>query len=78
MYLASRLAGYEEFANARPSERLVADDIIETLDGSRVEDVYRVFCQMAQIGQVINLTHHRHLRDIAKQVLPSVTIHEIS
>ncbi|GGA48873.1 ATP-binding protein [Pelagibacterium lentulum] len=78
LYLALRLAGYEEFANARPSVPFIADDIMETFDEPRSEEVFRLFCQMAQVGQVIYLTHHRHLCDIAKQVLPSVTIHEIS
>ncbi|MBE7734642.1 ATP-binding protein [Devosia faecipullorum] len=78
LYLALRLAGYEEFAAARPSVPFIADDIMETFDEPRSEEVLRLFGQMAEIGQVIYLTHHRHLCEIAAQVVPQVRIHEIS
>ncbi|WP_336072147.1 AAA family ATPase [Nitratireductor rhodophyticola] len=77
LYLALRLAGYEEFATARPSVPFIADDIMETFDEPRSEEVFRLFGQMAQVGQVIYLTHHRHLCEIARQVVPAVKIHEI-
>jgi uncharacterized protein YhaN len=32
---------------------------------------------MASAGQVIYLTHHQHLCEIAKAVVPGVTIHEL-
>jgi uncharacterized protein YhaN len=78
LYLALRLAGYEEFATARPSVPFIADDIMETFDEPRSEEVFRLFGQMAQVGQVVYLTHHRHLCDIAAQVVPQVKIHEIA
>ncbi len=77
LYLALRLAGYEEFATARPSVPFIADDIMETFDEPRSEEVFRLFGKMAQVGQVIYLTHHRHLCEIARQVVPAVKIHEI-
>ena len=78
LYLALRLAGYEEFATARPSVPFIADDIMETFDEPRSEEVFRLLGQMAQIGQIIYLTHHRHLCQIASQVQPQVTVHEIA
>jgi len=77
LYLALRLAGYEEFATARPSVPFIADDIMETFDEPRSEEVLRLFGQMARVGQVIYLTHHRHLCEIAATVVPTVKIHEI-
>ncbi|WP_312223109.1 ATP-binding protein [Rhizobium rhizoryzae] len=77
LYLALRLAGYEEFAAVRPSIPFVADDIMETFDEPRSEEVFRLFGQMATMGQVIYLTHHRHLCDIARSVVPDVQIHEL-
>jgi len=77
LYLALRLAGYEEFATARPSVPFIADDIMETFDEPRSEEVFRLFGQMAQVGQVIYLTHHRHLCEIASQIVPQVEIHAI-
>lgn len=78
LYLALRLAGYEEFATARPSVPFIADDIMETFDEPRSEEVFRLFGQMAQVGQVVYLTHHRHLCEIAAQVVPRAKVHEIA
>ena len=78
LYLALRLAGYEEFATARPSVLFIADDIMETFDEPRSEEVFRLFGQMAQVGQVVYLTHHRHLCEIATEVVPTVRVHEIA
>jgi uncharacterized protein YhaN len=77
LYLALRLAGYEEFAAVRPSVPFVADDIMETFDEFRAEEVFRLFGQMAGLGQVIYLTHHRHLCEIAQAVVPGVKIHAL-
>ena len=77
LYLALRLAGYQEFAQVRPSVPFIADDIMETFDEPRSEEVFRLLAKMATIGQVIYLTHHRHLCEIAQKVVPSVRIHEI-
>nr|WP_316655396.1 AAA family ATPase [uncultured Gellertiella sp.] len=77
LYLALRLAGYEEFAAVRPPVPFIADDIMETFDELRSEEVFRLFAAMAGIGQVIYLTHHRHLCDIAETVVPGVRIHQL-
>ena len=55
----------------------VADDIMETFDDFRAEEAFRLFADMAGVGQVIYLTHHRHLCDIAKKVCPDARIHTI-
>ncbi|MCF6116028.1 AAA family ATPase [Mesorhizobium muleiense] len=78
LYLALRLAGYYEFAQFRPSVPFIADDIMETFDHFRSEEVFRLFGEMASAGQVIYLTHHQHLCEIAKAVVPGVTIHELA
>lgn len=78
LYLALRLAGYEEFAASRPSVPFIADDIMETFDEPRSEEVLRLFGEMAKIGQVIYLTHHRHLCELARKIVPSVRIHELA
>lgn len=77
LYLALRLAGYYEFAQFRPSVPFIADDIMETFDHVRSEEVFRLFGEMASAGQVIYLTHHQHLCEIAKTVVPGVTVHEL-
>lgn len=77
LYLALRLAGYEEFAAIRPPVPFIADDIMETFDEPRSEEVFRLFGSMAGLGQVIYFTHHRHLCDMAEATVPGVRIHTL-
>lgn len=77
LYLALRLAGYEEFAALRPPVPFVADDIMESFDNPRSEEVFRLLGEMAKVGQVIYLTHHWHLCEIAERVVPGVVIHRL-
>ncbi|KQV83568.1 AAA family ATPase [Rhizobium sp. Root1220] len=76
LYLALRVAGYHEFIAGRPGVPFIADDIMETFDDFRAEEAFRLFAGMAQHGQVIYLTHHRHLTDIVRKVCPSVRIYD--
>ena len=78
LYLALRVAGFHEFAATRQTVPFIADDIMETFDDFRAEETFRLFADMAGVGQVIYLTHHRHLCDIAKSVCPDVKIHELT
>ncbi|MBW4036563.1 MAG: AAA family ATPase [Proteobacteria bacterium] len=78
LYLALRVAGHREFARTRPSLPFIADDIMETFDDFRAEETFRLFAGMAGIGQVIYLTHHRHLIDIARRICPTVRVHELA
>ena len=77
MNLALRVAGYEEFARSRGSVPFIADDIMETFDDFRAEEAFRLFSEMAEVGQVIYLTHHRHLCEIAKAVEPTTIVHDL-
>ncbi|MEQ8589475.1 MAG: AAA family ATPase [Roseitalea porphyridii] len=78
LYLALRVAGYHEFAQSRQTVPFIADDIMETFDDFRAEETFRLFAGMAGVGQVIYLTHHRHLCDIARSVCPTVHIHDLT
>lgn len=77
LYLALRLAGYRAFAATRPPVPFVADDIMETFDERRAEAAIRLLVEMARTGQVILLTHHRHLRDIAATIHPTTRMHAL-
>ena len=77
LYLALRVAGYHEFARSRPSVPFVADDIMESFDDFRAEEAFRLFADMAGVGQVIYLTHHRHLAEIALRVCPTARLHQM-
>ncbi|HTN11831.1 MAG TPA: AAA family ATPase [Acetobacteraceae bacterium] len=77
LYLALRAAGYQEFAAVHRAVPFIADDIMETFDDLRAEETFRVLGDMARVGQVIYLTHHRHLCDIVKTVVPQARLHTL-
>ncbi|PWR17606.1 ATP-binding protein [Zavarzinia compransoris] len=75
LYLALRIAGYHELARSRPPVPFIADDIMETFDDDRSAEAFTLLGEMARTGQVIYLTHHRHLCDIARKICPEAQIH---
>jgi uncharacterized protein YhaN len=77
LYLALRAAGYQEFVAMHQMVPFVSDDIMETFDDHRAEEAFKVFAEMGRLGQVIYLTHHRHLCDIALRAVPGVQVHEL-
>jgi uncharacterized protein YhaN len=78
LYLALRVAGYHELAKSRAPAPFIADDIMETFDHFRAEEALRLFADMGRVGQVIYLTHHLHLAEIAKRVCPEARVHELA
>jgi len=78
LYLALRVAGYAEFAKHRETLPFFADDIFEPFDDERSAETFGILHEMSKHGQVVYLTHHRHLCDIAKSVCGNdVKIHEL-
>ncbi|MGO8036143.1 AAA family ATPase [Rhizobium leguminosarum] len=77
LYLALRVAGYHEFVANRAPVPFIADDIMETFDDFRAEEAFKLFAEMARYGQVIYLTHHQHLTEIARKVCPGVRLHNL-
>lgn len=77
LYLALRVAGYHEIAGARSTVPFIADDILETFDDNRAAETFALLAGMGRVGQVIYLTHHRHLCRIAKDVCPNVAVHDL-
>lgn len=76
LYLALRIAGYAEFAQHRMAFPFFADDIMETFDDDRSAETFQLLAAMP--GQVIYLTHHRHLCDIARKVAgDGVVVHDL-
>ena len=78
LYLALRIAGYHELAQSRPTVPFIADDIMETFDDQRSAAAFSLLGEMSKTGQVIYLTHHRHLCDIALQVCPEAQLLDLS
>ena len=77
LYLALRVAGFHEIAAARETVPFIADDILETFDDDRAAETFALLAGMAGVGQVIYLTHHRHLCEIAQRICPAVRVHAL-
>jgi uncharacterized protein YhaN len=77
LYLALRIAGYHEFVQAHGPVPFVADDIMESFDDDRALAAFELLSEMAQVGQVIYLTHHTHLCDIARAACAQVNIQQM-
>ncbi|MNL44432.1 hypothetical protein D3C87_1670100 [compost metagenome] len=50
---------------------------METFDDGRAGRAFEQMAEMARVGQVIYLTHHEHLCEIAREACPTVTIHRL-
>ena len=74
LYLALRIAGYHELAKSRPPVPFIADDIMETFDDGRAAQAFALLGEMSRSGQVIYLTHHQHLCDIAVATCPGARV----
>ena len=68
LYLALRIAGHAEFAKSRETLPFFADDILEPFDDDRSAETFKLLAEMSKLGQVVYLTHHQHLCQIAKDV----------
>jgi uncharacterized protein YhaN len=77
LYLALRMAGFHEISAAREALPFIADDIMETFDDNRSYHAFRLMAEMAGVGQVIYLTHHEHLCEIARRACPQAVIHHL-
>lgn len=77
LYLALRIAGYHEFVRNNGPVPFVADDIMESFDDDRAAEAFKLLAKMSETGQVIYLTHHAHVCEIAKETCPSVHIHDL-
>ncbi len=78
LYLALRIAGHAEFAQHGDTLPFFADDILEPFDDDRSKETFNLLHTMSKNGQVVYLTHHRHLCDLAKTVTNGqVMIHEL-
>lgn len=74
LYLALRLAAIGAHVARAPALPFVADDILQTFDDDRALAALRVLRDVSEETQVIVLTHHRHILDLAAQ-LPDGAVH---
>ena len=75
LYLALRLATLERYADEGRAMPLLLDDVLMTFDDGRSAAALRVFDELADRFQVILLTHHAHLTEVAAAILPEQRLH---
>jgi len=75
LYLALRLATLERYAEEGRAMPLLLDDVLMTFDDVRSAAALRVFDELAERFQVILLTHHEHLIEVASGAVPTERLH---
>ena len=76
LFLALRLASIEAHVERASPLPFIGDDILQTFDDDRAVAALQVLCEVNPRAQVILLTHHRHVADLAAR-LPSGTVRTI-
>ncbi|EFC85200.1 conserved hypothetical protein [Parafrankia sp. EUN1f] len=74
VFLALRLAAINQLQRERadrgePTLPVVLDDVLMTFDDDRTRAALRVLAEFAPSWQIILLTHHEHLADLARDVV---------
>ncbi len=65
LYLALRIAALEDYADAAPPLPFIADDVLQTFDDPRTTATLKALLGLSAKVQVIALTHHRHVGELA-------------
>ncbi|MGB6059933.1 MAG: AAA family ATPase [Microthrixaceae bacterium] len=78
LYLALRLAAIAESSAAGEAYPIVLDDLLMTFDDTRSAAALQVLGELCIDSQVLLLTHHQHLREIAESTIGSnLTCHAL-
>jgi uncharacterized protein YhaN len=70
LYLALRLAVVQEHNARHEPIPFVADDLLLNLDNKRAQAALRTLAAIAASSQVLLLTHHAHMVDLARIAVP--------
>lgn len=74
LYLALRVAGHADFTARYGALPFLTDDILETFDDARAKAALALTAEMGRTGQAIMFTHHRHLVDLGREVIPELHV----
>ncbi len=77
LYLALRVAGHYDFTARYGALPFLTDDILETFDDIRAAAALSLTAEMGRSGQAIMFTHHRHLVDLGRKVIPDLHVVEL-
>lgn len=71
LFLALRLAALQLQRERGVDLPVVLDDVLMTSDDGRAGCVLQALCTFSEQGQVIVFTHHQHLIELARRVVPA-------
>ncbi|BAP56354.1 hypothetical protein THII_2057 [Thioploca ingrica] len=74
LYLALRLASIERYLEKNSPLPLILDDILINFDDERSRATLSVFGKLCQKTQILFLTHHPHLVELAQTTLPNESL----
>jgi uncharacterized protein YhaN len=69
LYLALRIAAIERHLAHHEPMPMVLDDLLMTFDDRRCLAILPILRELAEQTQVLLFTHHRHLRELAREAL---------
>jgi uncharacterized protein YhaN len=69
LFLALRIAAIERYVETAGPVPVIFDDVFSESDETRSERIFEALGELAQTTQVIVLTHHHHLIDVAGRAL---------
>jgi len=75
LYLALRLAAIERQVESHEPMPVILDDLLVTFDDERASAVLPILRDLGVRTQVFLFTHHRHLVELARSVLPEGAVH---
>lgn len=76
LYLALRLAGVQHhLSHSSENPPVILDDLLVNFDDERAAAALRLCAELGQHTQVLLFTHHRHIGDLAAEVLPPDQVH---
>lgn len=78
LYLALRLAVVQEHNAANEPVPFIADDLLLNLDNGRAAAALRTLATLAASTQVLMFTHHAHMAQLARKVVPPALLVEHS
>ena len=75
LFLALRLVAIQDHVAGGSALPLLGDDILQTFDDTRAAAAFRVLREFSETVQVVLLSHHPHLVDVARNALPPGALH---
>jgi uncharacterized protein YhaN len=77
LFLALRLAVIERAPAGDAKLPFFADDLFVAFDDDRARAGLAVLGELSRTTQVLFFTHHAHLRRLAQDVFPELSVHDL-